>query len=106
MRDAVLCMTTFNQAREARSFAEVLVEGKMAACVQIMPKIESVYEWEGKVQDELEYLLLIKTFEDRIPDIKKAIAKHHSYEVPEFTVVPIVEALDDYLKWMEGGTRG
>jgi len=105
MKEPVVAMTTTNQIREARSLAEMLVKGRLAACVQIVPKIESVYEWEGKVCDEQEYLLLIKTFEDRIQDIKKAIEEAHSYEVPEFLVVPVLYGADDYVKWMGEGTK-
>lgn len=100
-----IAMTTTNKQGEARSLAEVLVKERLAACVQIIPKIESVYEWEGKVHSDQEYLLFIKTVEGRIADIKKAISKHHSYEVPEFLVVSITDGMDEYLKWMEEGTK-
>jgi periplasmic divalent cation tolerance protein len=106
MKEPVVAMTTTNQIREARSLAEMLVKGRLAACVQIVPKIESVYEWEGKVCDEQEYLLIIKTFEDRIQDIKKALEEAHSYELPEFLVLPVLYGADDYVKWMEQGAGG
>ena len=103
--DAVMAMTTTNQAREARSLAELLVKERMAACVQIVPKVESVYEWDGKIHADQEYLLIIKTRERRVDAIKKALEKHHSYEVPEFTVLPIVDGMDEYMKWLEEGTK-
>ena len=105
MRDPVFVMTTTNRSDEARSLAELIVKERLAACVQIVPKIESVYEWDGKIHADQEHLLLIKTFEDRIDAIKKAVGERHSYEVPEFLVVPVIDGMKDYLKWMEEGTR-
>lgn len=98
-------MTTVNKQQEARSLAEILVKERLAACVQIVPKMESIYEWQGRVHIDQEHLILIKTVEGRIPDIKKAIASHHSYEVPEFLVVPVIDGMDEYLEWMKEGTK-
>ncbi len=105
MDDPVVAMTTTNQAREARSLAELLVKERLAACVQIVPKIESIYEWQGEIRDDQEYLLIIKTREERVGDIKKVLEKHHSYEVPEFLVLPVIDGMDEYMKWMEEGTK-
>ena len=105
MDDAVVATTTTNSIKEARELAGFLVREKLAACVQIVPKIESIYEWEGRIQDDQEYLLLIKTREKRIDEIKKIMEKQHSYEVPEFLVLPVVDGLEDYLKWMEANTK-
>ena len=105
MDDPVVATTTTNSAKEARELAGLLVKEKLAACVQIVPKIESIYEWEGRIQDEQEYLLVIKTREKRIGDIKKVMEKQHSYEVPEFIVLPIIEGMEEYLKWMEAKTK-
>ncbi len=105
MDDAVVAMTTTNSSREARSLAELLVREKLAACVQIIPKIESVYQWEGRIHDDQEYLLLIKTLEHRTGEIKKMLDKHHSYEVPEFLVLPVIDGMDEYFKWMKTNTK-
>jgi len=105
MDDPVVAMTTTNQHKEARALAEMLVKERLAACVQIIPRIESIYEWEGKIHDDQEYLLIIKTREKRVGGIKKALEKHHSYEVPEFIVLPIIDGMDEYIKWMEEGTK-
>jgi periplasmic divalent cation tolerance protein len=105
MDDAVVATTTTNSIKEARELAGLLVREKLAACVQIVPKIESVYEWEGRIQDDQEYLLLIKTREKRVDEIKKIMEKQHSYEVPEFLVLPVIEGMEEYLKWMEANTK-
>jgi len=105
MDDPVVATTTTNSIKEARELAGLLVKEKLAACVQIVPKIESVYEWEGRIQDEQEYLLVIKTREKRIGDIKRVMEKQHSYEVPEFIVLPVIEGMEEYLKWMEANTK-
>lgn len=105
MIDAVVAMTTTNSEREAKSLAGILVRERHAACVQIVPKILSVYEWEGAIHEEQEYLLLIKTPERCVKDLKKAIEKHHSYEVPEFVVLPIIDGSAEYLEWMADVTK-
>jgi len=105
MDDPVVATTTTNSIKEARELAGLLVKEKLAACVQIVPKIESIYEWEGQVHDDQEYMLVIKTREKRIDDIKKIMEKQHSYEVPEFLVLPVIEGMEEYLKWMEANTK-
>lgn len=105
MKDAIIAMTTTNSEREAKSLASMLVTEKVAACVQIIPKINSIYEWKGEVHDDQEYLLLIKALEDNSDRIKKLIEKNHSYDVPEFLVVPVVDGLEKYFKWMSDVSR-
>lgn len=105
MDDAVIATTTTSSAKEAKELAGLLVGERLAACVQIIPKIESVYEWDGRIHADQEYLLLIKTRERRVEDIKRVLEKQHSYEVPEFLVVPVTDGLDEYLKWMDANTK-
>lgn len=105
MSDPIVAMTTTNTEREAKHLASILVKEKIAACVQIVPKILSVYRWEGEVREDQEYLLIIKTLERRIKDVKEILEKHHSYEVPEFTVVPIIDGMPAYLQWMVETTK-
>jgi periplasmic divalent cation tolerance protein len=105
MIEAVVAMTTTNTEREAKSLAALLVKEKLAACVQIVPKILSVYYWEKEIHEDQEYLLIIKTLEKRIKGVKAAIEKHHSYEVPEFVVLPVIDGMDEYFDWMVDVTK-
>lgn len=105
MSNAIVAMTTTNSEREAKELASIFVKGRIAACVQIIPKIHSIYEWEGEVHDDIEYLLLIKTREELVGKLKKAIADNHSYEVPEFLVLPVIDSSEDYMQWMVDVTK-
>ncbi len=98
-------MTSTNNEREARRLAAELVGENLAACVQIIPKIRSIYEWNGKICDDQEYLLLIKTMGKRIAAVKKYLLAEHSYEVPECLVFSSSDSLDDYHEWMKDVTR-
>ncbi len=98
--EPVMVMTTTSKEREAKKLAAEIVKKRLAACVQIISKINSIYEWEGEVHDEQEYLLLIKTSEKLVKKLNAFIEKNHSYEVPEFLVIPIIGGSEDYLEWM------
>ncbi len=88
---------------EARSIADALVAQRLAACVQLLP-IRSVYRWQGTVERDDEVLLLIKTTAGRIDAVRDAVADLHSYDVPGFTVVEIVDGSPDYLAWLRAET--
>ena len=77
------------------------MEGRLAACVNIVPRIESVYRWEGKVEEAEEYLLLIKTTAEAFPGVREAIRRLHSYEVPECIALAVEEGDETYLKWID-----
>lgn len=105
MIEAAVAMTTTNTEREAKHLAALLVKGKLAACVQIVPKILSIYRWEKEIHEDQEYLLIIKTTEKRMKDVRRAIEENHSYEVPEFVVLPVIDGTDDYLEWMADAVK-
>jgi len=99
-RAHVVVMTTVASEVEARTLAERLVEARLAACVQIMP-IRSIYTWEGRVHDDQEHLLLVKTRGEKLEALETLVREAHSYEVPEITVVPIEAGSAAYLGWID-----
>ena len=96
----VLVLTTVGADFDARALAHALVEARLAACVNIIPAIHSVYRWEGRVADDAEQLLLIKTSSERIDELRAELFKRHPYEVPEFVVIAIDQTSDAYGKWL------
>lgn len=101
MTDKVIVLTTAGSEAEARKLAHELVERRLAACVNIVPRIQSVYRWEGKVESAEEYLLLIKTTKQHSTQVQAAIRELHSYELPEFIVLSMESGSEEYLKWIE-----
>ena len=101
----LVVMTTVGDAGEGESLARLIVEAKLAACVQILPKMTSVYFWEGKVQSQPEHMLLIKTLEEKLDELSEFIKKNHSYEVPEIVALSAGKVSEDYLKWMRDVIR-
>jgi periplasmic divalent cation tolerance protein len=96
----LIVLTTTPDEKEGGRLAHRIVEEKLAACVQILPKITSVYLWEGKVQTEFEHLLLIKTLEEKFDELSEFIKKNHSYEVPEIVAISAEKVSEDYLNWI------
>jgi len=101
MTDKVLVLTTAGSEAEAREIANELVERRLAACVNIVPRIQSVYRWEEKVETAEEFLLIIKTTKTRSADIKVAIRELHSYDLPECVVISMDDGSQEYLQWIE-----
>jgi periplasmic divalent cation tolerance protein len=97
----LVVLTTVGNSGEGESLARSIVEAKLAACVQILPKMTSVYFWEGKVQTEPEHLLLIKTLEEKFDELSEFIKTNHSYEVPEIVAIDAVNVSEDYLRWLQ-----
>lgn len=100
MTDKLLVLTTTGAESEARKIAQTLVERRLAACVNIVPRIQSVYRWQGKVEQAEEYLLLIKTVESREQQVRSAVRELHSYELPECVAISIESGSPEYLKWL------
>ncbi len=90
---------------DGQKIARVLVEKKLAACVNITP-IRSIYRWKGKIEEDKEQLLIIKTKHSRIEELKKVVKEIHSYEVPECIVISIEDGLIDYLNWIDETISG
>ena len=96
-----LALVTCGTLEESRKIARELVEKRLAACVNVVTHaVESFYPWAGKLENSSEYLLMIKTTEDRIEELQACVVSRHSYDTPEFIVLPIVAGSEDYLKWL------
>lgn len=104
-RIPVLATTTTAKAEDARKIAAQLVEAKLAACVQIVEPITSVYRWQGKIESEQEILLIIKSTQDLISRIAELLDEIHPYEIPELIAAPIIEGSASYLSWLENSVQ-
>jgi periplasmic divalent cation tolerance protein len=103
--EILLVMTNLPTRASAEKLAGLLVEGRLAACVNILSPCRSIYRWKGALQNDVEVPLLIKTAGDRYTALAAAIRTHHPYELPEIVAVPVSRGLPDYLQWVEGETR-
>lgn len=103
MEEYCVVLTTAGAEEEAHRLAGELVSRQLAACVQVVP-ITSYYVWEGRLNRDPEWLLLIKTTVARYGDVEAFIREHHSYEVPEIVQIPIRGGLDSYLAWVRENT--
>jgi periplasmic divalent cation tolerance protein len=101
MTDKIVVLTTCETADEASQIARVLVEKKIAVCVNILPGTKSVYRWKDKIEEASEVLLIIKSRRDLFDAIRTEIAKIHTYELPELIVLPIVDGSETYLAWLD-----
>ncbi len=101
----IVVLITAGSNEEARKLAQGLVENKFAFCVNIVPGIESVYHWEGKIHNDAELLMIVKTRQETFDALKNWVVEHHSYDVPEVIALPITAGLGAYLKgidnWMK-----
>ena len=97
---AYLLLSTVGSYREATKIADILIRGRLAACVNIIPKVDSVFRWRGAVDHARESLIMIKTDLRNLKRVERAIRKHHSYEVPEMIAWPIKWGHQPYLKWL------
>ncbi len=100
MTDKRIVLTTASSQEEARKIAHGLVERRLAACVNILGPMESVYRWQAKLETASEVLLIIKTKATAFARVRDAIEELHSYEVPECVMVPIEDGSGGYLKWL------
>jgi len=105
MTDKRLILTTCGSLEEARSIAHALVERQLAACVNIIPQIESVYRWKDEVETATECLLLIKTTEGVVDRTREALTELHSYEIPECIEIAIEAGNTAYLDWIGKSVR-
>lgn len=95
-----IVLTTTPNLQEAETLAELIVNARLAACVQILPQMTSVYQWEGKLQKESEHLLMIKTLPGKWAELHDLIRSNHSYETPEIVAINADEVSPQYLRWL------
>jgi periplasmic divalent cation tolerance protein len=105
MTDKRLVLTTCGSLEEARNIAHALVERQLAACVNIVPQIESVYHWQGEVELATECLLIIKTTAEAVDRLRMALVELHSYELPECVAIAIEDGGAAYLEWIGTSVR-
>ena len=101
---AIVVIVTAPNEDEAAKIGRALVDERLAACANIVPKIRSIYRWEGKVQDEPEAIMLIKSTTERFEEIVIRVKELHTYSVPEIIALPIGAGASDYLTWIEEST--
>ena len=100
----LLVLTNVPERAVAEKLADMLLERKLAACVNILAPCRSVYRWKGSVQHDEEHPMLIKTTAERYADLEAAIRANHPYELPEIVAVPVERGLPAYLQWVEAET--
>jgi periplasmic divalent cation tolerance protein len=98
----IVVLITAKDVAEARKIARALIAKKCAACVNIIPRIESVYRWKGKVESGKESLLVAKTAQSKFSLLVKTVQSAHSYELPEIIAVPLAAGEKNYLEWING----
>lgn len=100
MDQALLVLTNVPDLECAQLVARTLVEARLAACVNLLPAVHSIYRWQGQIEEVTEITLLIKTTSQQIDSLQKAIVKLHPYDVPEIIATPIVAGYAPYLQWI------
>jgi periplasmic divalent cation tolerance protein len=100
MTDKRIVLSTAGSEEEAHKIAQYLVEHRLAACVNIVPGVQSIYRWQDRVERSPEWLLIIKTRADRFPEVREAICRLHSYEVPECIALGVEDGNAPYLEWL------
>ena len=98
--DAIVVFMTAANGEEATRLAEMLVGAHLAACVQILPEMESVYRWQGKIERSSEVLLIAKTTRGKFDELEREVLALHSYDTPEIVAVPILTGSAPYLEWL------
>jgi periplasmic divalent cation tolerance protein len=101
----VVALVTTPDLKTARKLAKIILRSRLAACANLVPKIESHYWWNGKLEKSAEVLMILKTTCARLPELQKAVLENHPYVTPEFIVLPIVSGSKKYLDWVAESVR-
>ena len=100
----IAVLITAGSKKEAELIARELVKKRLAACVNIIPSVKSIYAWKGRIEESKECLLIAKTRDGLFPLVEKAVKRSHSYECPEITAFPLTKGSADYMRWIEDST--
>jgi periplasmic divalent cation tolerance protein len=106
MTEKIVVFSNCGSEEEARRIARSLVEARVAACVNIVPGIQSIYQWKGAVQEDSEWMLVIKSTRSLFDQLSAELRKIHSYQVPEVLAIPVVAGSQEYLEWLDRETAG
>ncbi len=104
MTEYIIVYITASNEEEAEKIAKVILDAKLAACVNIVRNVRSIYRWQGKIEDEGEVLMIAKSRRGLFGRLCDAVKKLHSYSVPEVIAMPVIEGSEDYLTWLERET--
>lgn len=104
MTPHIVAYVTAANEDEAARIARSLVEERLAACVNIVRNVRSIYRWQGRIEDEAEVLMIVKTRRELYTRLERKVKELHSYTVPEVIALPVVEGSGDYLAWLEAQT--
>ena len=101
MTDKIVVLSTCASEEEAQNLGRLLLNERLAACVNVLPGIRSMYHWKGTIETSTECLLLIKTSREQFLGVSSALKKVHSYELPEVLALPVLDGSEEYLEWLE-----
>lgn len=99
--EVLIVLTTWPDAEKARAAGRTLVEEKLVACANVLPGVESIYRWEGKIEEATEAMMIVKTTIGRYPQLETRITALHEYKVPEIVSLRVTDGLPAYLRWVE-----
>ncbi|MFC2035342.1 divalent-cation tolerance protein CutA [Chloroflexota bacterium] len=98
----IVVLITTATKKEAQTIGELLLSKKKVACINIVPRVESLFRWQSKIDSAQESLLIIKSRASLLPEIIEIVKRAHSYEIPEIIALPIISGSEDYLQWVDG----
>ena len=105
MTDKIVVLVTASSLRESKKIAKHVVDARLAACVNITAPAQSIYRWQGRVTEDKEFLLVIKSSRELFEEIKAAVSKLHSYRTPEIICLPIIDGSQEYLQWISDSVK-
>ena len=100
MTDKIVVIVSGSSVRECKRIARHLLERRLIACANLVPLVRSLYNWQGKIADEKECLMILKSSREKFPELRTEVEKLHSYSVPEVIALPIIDGAPNYLNWI------